>query len=366
MQSSQGKIGIFPIFSVMILAIGLMNHVLVIPPLLYVAKRDAWFTVLCSIAPYLIWGTLLYWIMKKTKQESIVLWLKRNYGKSVSWAFRIFFIFYTQLIGVTTTVETTFWTKISYLPKTPKLVVASSLIIVCVLAAKNGIRGIAIASGILLPFVVVFGDFVMSSNLPQKDYSLLFPLMEHGIQPILAGAVYLGGGLVEFIVILLLQHQMKSKIRLWQVYSIAMFLILLVFGPVTGAIAEFGPYEASVLRFPAFEEWRLVKIGRYITHVDFLSIYQWLSGAVIRISLAAYLFSEMFQAAGEKAKSWLIYGFGAFCIIITMLPFGDMQYLTFMRNLYFPGVFFGVLLLSFVLFVLVLFAKKDGGIPNET
>jgi spore germination protein (amino acid permease) len=233
-------------------------------------------------------------------------------------------------------------------------------------AAKHGIRGIAIASGILLPFVVVFGDFVMSSNLPEKDYSLLLPIMEHGVGPVLKGAIYLGGGLVELIIVVMLQHQMKSKIRLWQIYALAFFLILLVIGPVTGAIAEFGPYEASMLRFPAFEEWRLVKLGRYITHVDFLSIYQWLSGAVIRISTAAYIFIEMVQPSSEKARSWIIYGFGSICIIVTMLPVSDMQHLKFLRDFYFPGALISVLLLSVVLFFLVLFAKKDGGNRNET
>src|SRR5690606_22187538 len=139
---------------------------------------------------------------------------------------------------------------------------------------------------ILLPFVIVFGDFVMTANLPAKNYSLILPIAEHGWQPVFLGGLYVGGGLVELIVILLLQQELKKKVALWKLWLLSLFLVLLVFGPVLGAIAEFGPAEAARLRYPAFEEWRLVTIGNYIRHVDFFSIFQWLSGAFVRIAVS--------------------------------------------------------------------------------
>ena len=46
-------------------------------------------------------------------------------------------------------------------------------------------------------------------------------------------------------------------------------LVGLTLGPLIGAITEFGPNEATKQRYPAYEEWGLVTIGRYIEHLDF-------------------------------------------------------------------------------------------------
>lgn len=354
-------IGTIPSFSIIALAVGLMNHVMVIPSLLQEAKRDAWLSVLAMILPYIIWTLILYYIMKKTKQQPIVTWLLGNYGTVISVAFRFFFIAYLFLIIVLTVKETTTWTHASYLPKTPQLVLSVSLILLCCYAVHFGLRTIAITAGILLPFVVVFGDFVMSSNLPKKNYALLTPIMEHGVEPVLKGCMYVGGGLAEFIIILLFHHRMKSNVRPWSLCLLAIFLIILVLGPVTGAIAEFGPFEASKLRYPAYEEWRLVQVGKYIRHVDFLSIYQWLSGAFVRVSISLLLLIDLLPASHNKnfRLVWLTL-LGIIIVVVVELPVSDMQYASFLKQVYLPlslGLVVGV---SLLLFIAVLVKNRTG------
>ncbi len=106
MNNKLGAIGIIPSFCIIILAVGLMNHVMVIPPLLQAAKRDAWISVLASSAPFLIWTAILYYIMKKTNQQSLLPWLQQHYGRFVCVAFRLFFIVYLFFIIVLTLKDT--------------------------------------------------------------------------------------------------------------------------------------------------------------------------------------------------------------------------------------------------------------------
>lgn len=365
MNQQHGAIGIIPMFCIIILAVGLMNHVLVIPPLLQDAKRDAWLSVIGVIVPYLLWVWLLYFIMKRSKQQPFIAWLSQQYSPFLAAIFRLFILAYTALISAVTLKETTTWAHVSYLPQTPTLVLSLTLILLCLFAVHFGIRSIAITSGVLLPFVIVFGDFVMSANLPEKNYSLLFPMLENGLDPVLKGGVYLGGGLVELLLILVVQHNLKSQIRLWSLWVLALFLIGLVMGPLTGAIAEFGPYEAAELRYPAYEEWRLVKIGKYISHVDFLSIYQWLSGAFIRISISLYILIDMLSIKNQRVRiAWSII-LGFLLIVVTELPISDMHYLKFLKQVYFPVTLILALFLSFTLFFIILFTKKKRGSEDE-
>lgn len=339
-----------------------MNHVMVIPPLLHEAKRDAWISILAAILPYLVWASLLYAVMRKTSQQPLFPWLTQHYGRVVCEAFRLFFILYLFLILVMTLKETAMWTHASYLPRTPQWALSISLVLVSGFAAQRGLQTIAIASGILLPFVIIFGDFVMGSNLPQKNYSLLSPAFEHGVGPMLSGTLYVGGGLVELLILLLFQHRIKKKVPLWSLYVLACFLVLLIFGPVTGAIAEFGPFEAAELRYPAYEEWRLVAIGKYIRHVDFLSIYQWLSGAFVRIAIAMYLIIDLITTAKQKKSSFIfLVLLGILIVILVQLPFSDMQYTAFLKGYYLPGSLWCATSVLAVLGFLVLFSKRKVG-----
>lgn len=65
---------------------------------------------------------------------------------------------------------------------------------------------------------------------------------------------------------------------------------------------EFGPAEAATQRYPAYEEWRLATIGRFIEHLDFLSIYQWLTGAFVRIGFILFIVIELLGLAKQKKK----------------------------------------------------------------
>lgn len=357
-----GKVNNLSAYCAVILGIGLMNHVMVLPPLLQGAKRDAWISVLVTILPYLVWSTALYFLIKRTNQQPLLPWLRQRYGAFVCGLFRWFFIIYLFLINIMTIKETAVWTHASYLPLTPPIVVTATLILLSGFAAHAGIRAIAISSGFLLPFVIVFGDFVMSANLPKKNYSLLTPMMENGIMPVLQGSLYVGGGLSELIVLLLIQHHFRSKVRPWSIWLLAVFLVFLILGPVTGAIAEFGPFEAAELRYPAFEEWRLVSIGKYFRHVDFLSIHQWLSGAYARIALSMFLLVDLLAFSLKKKTRviWLLM-ISAVAFILTALPFSDMQYLTFLKQYYLPGSLYSVTGILFILFLITLISKKSKG-----
>lgn len=358
MNQSSATIGTFSAFSAIILAVGLMNHVLVIPPLLEVTQRDAWLTTVLAALPFLLWTCLIYYIMNRTGQQPLLSWLHRHYGAAAAWIVRIYYIVYLFMIAAITLKDTTTWTKVSYLSRTPIFVLALSLLIVCCFSARWGLKTIMIASGILLPFVIVLGDFVMSANLPKKNYSLLLPILENGWEPIGKGGIYIGGGLAELSILLIFQHSLKSRLKLWWLWVLALFLIILIWGPITGAIAEFGPFEAMDLRYPAYEEWRLVSIGKYIQHVDFLSIYQWLSGAVIRIAVAICLIVDLLPQKSQKIRARQLHLVCALLLLTAILPISDMMYLDFMKRIYFPWSLFSALALTLILAVLIRL-KKD-------
>jgi spore germination protein KB len=225
------------------------------------------------------------------------------------------------------------------------------------------LRTIVILNGILLPFVIFLGFLVSSGNFQHKNYKLLTPFLENGFQPVLHGLIYSGAGLAEFFILwLLIQHHIKSKARLYHLWIIATILMGLTIGPLMGAIAIFGPDEAARQRFPAYEEWRMLSLGRYFEHLDFFAIYQWMSGTYIRLALFAYFILESLNVKKGKRRILILGLIFTFAIIIILLPFSDMEYLQFLRNILLPYSFIFVLVITFLFAVLsFIYQRKRGG-----
>lgn len=305
MHSGMKSIGLWPVAMMTFLTGGLVNHVIVVPLLLGSAQRDAWLCVPLAILIAIPLAVIpLHRIMSAMNGQPIDQWLKQRMPAFLAAAIIAIFNIMLFFIGFGTLVHLIAWASYSYLPKTPQIVTTLVFCFICAFAAANGLRTIAYVSCILLPIVVVLGDFVMSANMPAKDYRYLLPILEDGMFPVFKGTLYSLSAFAEIILLLLIRHEMKRNFKRWQLIVLSILVILLSLGPTMGAISLFGPHEAAMMRYPAYSQWRMVKIGKYFEHVDFFAVFQWLSGALIRISLPIYLLTVYGPFRRIKRK-WL-------------------------------------------------------------
>ncbi|WP_141680213.1 endospore germination permease [Bacillus sp. FJAT-26390] len=362
MISSSNKINFVQVFMMFALMNGLASHVIVNPMILSASKRDSWITVLASGAFFLIWILLLVWLMNRTGQQEWKKWLSRRTSPFVSWLLILPVCIQMYLIGGMTVVHTATWHITNYLPSTPKMLLVISLVLFCTAITLWGIRVIAVVAGVLLPIVVCLGIFVSTFNAPMKDYALLRPILEHGWEPVWDGMVYSGAGFVELLALIVLQHHLKSKVRSWQLLLYGLFSIVISLGPIIGAITEFGPLEAAHQTTSPYEQWRLVKIGQFIEHLDFLSIFQWLSGAIIRISLSVFLFVELLSLRQARSRYIAICAIMASYMILSLFPVNEYSFYLWMVHYYMPLSLVVLLSISFVWMIIALFA---GSAPEE-
>jgi spore germination protein (amino acid permease) len=340
------KISVLQAYTIIILSVGLLNHVINVPLLLGASSRDAWLTVLLVFIVSPIWIGILSSILRDMNGMHVWDWLKLRFGKVLSATLIVLYSVMVWLMGLISFKDTITWTIATYMPQSPLLVLAGTTLIGCFFAASQGLRTVAILSGILLPLVIILGDLVMIANFQFKDYAMLFPLLENGISPLWKGIPFAAGGLLEMSLLILFQHKLTKQPGFKSLMLICTILTGLTIGPLMGSISMFGPDEAAHQRYPAFEQWRMVRLGEYVEHVDFFSIYQWLSGMYIRVSLSLLLISELWKL--QKLK-WLPMLLGAlFMLGATLLPISDMLFQDLLRQYYFPlfsvftmGIMFG-------------------------
>ncbi|WP_445477568.1 endospore germination permease [Lysinibacillus irui] len=346
-----GSISILHVIFLSMTVIGLKNHVTILPPLLDMAKRDGWLSVLFAGGIMFFWLFLVVYIHKKTKQESIRDWLNEKIGKIGSTIVIYAIIIFLMIMTAFTMVETLQWVNTTFLPQTPVIILLVIYIFLCILLVTTSLQTIVILNVFVLFGVVVLGFFVAFTNLQVKDYELLRPFFEHGLQPVIRGMIFPASGFIELLILLFLQHQYKEQIRWYHFAIILAILVGLTLGPLIGAITEFGPSEAAKQRYPAYEEWGLVTIGRYIEHLDFFSIYQWLTGTFIRVSFLLYIVADLLKMTGDKKRIWQMLAPPFFILCLPLIMLNESLFLKVKGNyiLTFTFIFFFALSIFFVI-----------------
>ncbi|TLS52335.1 spore gernimation protein [Paenibacillus antri] len=367
-MNTQAKITALQLYFIMMLSIGVTNHVLLAPVLLSVAKRDAWVGSIAAVVPSVLFAIILTYAARKTGDAGALERLRSRFGPFVASIAGAAAAGYAFLLLVVTLKDVATWTRVSYLPMTPLSAIAFVFVTICAFAANAGIRAIAICSGLLLPIVIVLGDFVAAVNFQFKDYSLLFPLFTHGYVPAGKAALYTFAGTMELSLMLFLQRHVSTAVGYRGMIVLCAVLVFLATGPLMGAIAIYGPFESAELRYPPFEQWRMVSLGKFITHLDFLSIFQWLSGAFIRLSLFIFLIADVcFREDGRKRRAMIVLTSAAALATATLLPIGDIELFRFLLKEYFPiSIGFSAILFAIVL-ASVWFGKRNeaGGVDNR-
>ncbi|OHR69533.1 hypothetical protein HMPREF3291_00435 [Bacillus sp. HMSC76G11] len=349
--------GIAPIhiYFLMIMSSGLVNHVLIIPLILSAAGRDSWLSVVVSIVPYIIWILIIGAVIKKIGNQNFLEYLKTRLGRVPVFLLTMILILYFYLNAAVTFRDTLTWTKTNYLMNTPLLVLCILLGLLCFFGTYKGIQELSIVTMIALPMVVAFGCFIAIGNIQHKDYSMLLPIAEHGTRPIIKGTTYVFSGLTELSTLLFLVHYTNKPLKWKHIFLVAFILMGLMIGPLMAAIAEFGPYEASNLRYPAFEQWKLLTLSREITRMDFLSIFQWISGAFIRISLLMYLVTHLIK--NTKYRIWIVSLLYIIAIVYTLAPISNLVIFRYLYYYFFPFQLYVIIPLISFICLYVLFKK---------
>lgn len=357
-MKKNGKISTVQLSLIMMTAVGLKNHVTILPHLLPSAKRDGWISVLLAFGLIMIWCLLLFYIHKSTGQTNIFVWVETNIGKAPGRMLSIVISICFASLAAVSLKEMVVWTKVSYLPVTPPIFEIILFTGFCFFLASTNIQTIAITNTFVLFAVILFGFFVAIANIQFKNYSLLQPILEHGWSPVFSGMIYPLSGLIELIAILFMQQKVHGKIK-YKVFALnTIILTWLILGPLIGSITEFGPLEASRQKYPAFEQWGLVTLGRFIEHLDFLSIYQWLTGAFIRVSFLLFLSLEVLSIKKPLNKTILLIVYSVMLIVSNSFSFSDVILYYIIKTIVLPVTFWFFLAFSILLSIFVLFSNR--------
>ncbi|MFL0574900.1 endospore germination permease [Priestia megaterium] len=355
-----GRITIPQLFTIFLLSTGLSNHVIVIPILLECAGRDAWISVIIGYFLILVFSLLILYISRRCQSECLFDWITSNYSKVLSVIIAVLFAIFLLVTGWVSLRETVIWTNETYLMNTPVFFIALFIVGASLYISYGKLNIIAICAGVLLPLVVLLGIFVAIGTIPDKDYHLITPvLVENGWLDVFRGSSFAFGSAIELFLIVMLQHQVTKELKFRHLIFLVIFLSMLTIGPLLGSIAIFGAGEAARLRYPAFFQWRILGFGNYFNHLDFLSIYQWMSGNFIRLAIILYLITQAFSIKRKGMRLVIQLSICILYILMIIVPISDKQFLMFLNHYYYLySSIFGVSIIIFLALLIKTSKKK--------
>jgi len=361
----RGGISIWLASSIIILSTGILSHVMALPVILNIAGRDSWVSVIIAAPIYLIWIFIFIKLVHGLKRISLIDWIEQHWGISMGWLMKIVFCGALFFNSFYTMIDTVMWTNSTYLQQTPIFVIMLCFVLVCFFMAFSGLQSIAIVASILLPLVSFLGYFISFSNMKFKDYSLLFPIFDQGLQPPIHGSFYVLSSLFDVWIYILFAHHVKKKIKPWQLFLFGLFMLMIALGPIIGGITEFGPEEAMKQRHTAYDQWKILSLGQLLQHTDFLSIYQWLSGSITRSAISLYLMVDIFQFKTNKQRYMVMTLLKVLMIGLLFLPWRSEMMLYILQSFYFPALFGFVIVLCLAIGITQWILNRKESMQNE-
>jgi len=334
------------------LSLGVTSHIIILSPLMREGQRDAWIGVLMAAACCLAIVPLIYFVMKKTGNQNLYFWIRDRYGKGIALLLVVPAVLQIWFVCVVVLKESVNWAKSVYLPLTPPFFIALLYLTFAFIAAKSGLRTIALTAGALLPLLIVMNLFVVAANVPNAEFSYLTPVLEHGLRPAANAGLMALSTLSEISVVLLLQHYIRAPLKQWPLWANAAYLVFFMLALTIQAIATFGPTEASKQLYTLYEEWRLVRIDKFFERTDIWSVFQWYIGTMLRLSTFMFIVGQLLSAGQERRRSKVLAIVCTSTLVPALLPVSDHTWRQLLMRYYMPvsvTLWIGLLILLAIL-----------------
>jgi spore germination protein KB len=257
------------------------------------AKKDIWLaTILAMIAvtPILIlFERLLYLFKGKDLYDIIAIIFGPILGKGII----IIYIWFSLHLGALVINNFMYFINVIGLNKTPIIIPAIFIIIICIMAVKYGLYVVARWGEMAVILLNIFIGTLILLLIPYMNVQNIRPVLYNGIKPVLRGAfstfAFPFGELVIFTMVFTSFHE-KGKPK---IYIIGMILggIILVLTSLTDVLV-LGVDMVEIYYFSAYSVVKRVDFGDFIQRIEIFTSLMFLIGGIIKISICLFAASR--------------------------------------------------------------------------
>ncbi len=300
----------------------IMGHFLLIANVLRTAGRDAWLSALIGIPVGFLFAAVLLALRRRWKGTPLVDGIYHLAGPVGGTLISALLVLYFFSIGVITLRGLEQFVTSVFMPETPYIVIGVSFILLVAWAMYRDIETVARTAIVLVLFIIITGTTVGTNLMQEKHYVRIFPILENGWPPVLAGALLFSSLWSELISVLVFRskpYSLKREAQGWT--SLILFNGILFILSVLSPVTMFDMPLATHFSWPGQAEVRLIKFGIFDRN-DIYGLFTMTAGSLIRITL--FLFAACETIAHTVPISSYKSAIGpvaAVTLIVSLLPF---------------------------------------------
>ncbi|MED3564495.1 endospore germination permease [Bacillus xiapuensis] len=284
----KGKISALQM-SLMIVPTIIATVVLIVPAITgKYAERDMWISPILASLNGFFTVLIVYKLHKCYPNETFIQYSKHIIGRLPGKVLGLAYLFFLlHLCGIICR-EYADFVIVSFLPKTPMIVVAGSLIFVCAFAVRGGVEVLGRAAQLLVPLFLL-PPLLFFLLIPDFKFENIFPIAGHGMIPPILGAIVPQAWFSEIFLISILLPFVKDreKGRKFGMITVLFTMFILVFTNIVN-IFLFGATVSS-FNYPVFTAFRYISIGDFFEHLESIVIALWVLGAFIKVAVFYYV-----------------------------------------------------------------------------
>ncbi|GBK60103.1 MAG: endospore germination permease [Paenibacillus macerans] len=287
MMLEKGKISAFQMGLLMYPAV-LASGFLVLPTITgQYAQNDLWLTCL----PAALIGLIAVYTVTRLHElfpgQTVVQYSGRILGKIPGKIIGLVYITYNLHASGGVTRQYAEFVTGNFLFKTPLMIVMGSLILLSAIAVRGGVEMLARSTVIFLPLFIL-PVFFLLLLIPDLDAKTIFPILSHGITPVMKGSFIMMGWLNELFLMTFFLPSLTDpeKGRKWGYISVAMIVLFLTYSNLI-ALFLLGPDLRNKV-YPLLVAFRYIGVGTFLENLESLLLAMWVIGNFLQVGVFLY------------------------------------------------------------------------------
>jgi spore germination protein KB len=254
------------------------------------AKQDSWICALLSGILFLPLMALYLRIIHLYPGQNLFEIIMTVFGRLFGSIFSLIFILFAIHLGsMVTNLFSQFIISVN-MTETPRILISSLLVMLCVWSVKNGPESIGRIAKMFFPVITVIILLTFIIGLKDMNFSYLKPVTQTDTKDILSGAFfYLTLSTGEIFLFLSMGSSVGSNVRMSSIFkkglAITVFLVLVA---NLRNILLLGAPTALLSSYPSYNAVSIISVGEFFTRVEVMIGINMLLGGFIKICICLY------------------------------------------------------------------------------
>lgn len=206
----------------------------------------------------------------------------------------------------------------NFLFKTPLLVIISSMILLSAFAVRGGVEMVARSAVIFTPLFIL-PILLLLLLIPDLDVKNIFPILSHGMIPVIKGTATPQAWISEFFLITFFLPYLSDpeKGRKWSLISLCAVIMSLTYVNLI-SLFLFGP-DTGNKNYPILIAFRYIKIADFFENLESMLLAMWVVGNFVKIAAFYYAavlsFAQCFKLSAYRP---VVFPMGILIVVISL------------------------------------------------